>query len=180
MHSPLQAMPGNAPHELFPHTWLASEPIRTLINTAPLGLALLQSLRNETGQITDFSYQLVNPMLCALTNHPPEDLLSQPLTVLSPDVIKTGMLDRLIQVVNTGKPDQHVEEYQLDGNVSHYDQLYLTSGDGVLMLTQDITFSPLSAVERGQQTALLDAIANRESVDSIRDKLLVLLSGQMR
>lgn len=179
MYFPYQTITGDAPPELFSLSWLATEPIRTLINTAPMGLAVLQSLRTETGQIIDFSYQLVNPILCALTNHPSEDLLSHSLTALSPDVAKTGMLERLIRVVNTGLPGQYVEEYRLDGSVSRYDQLYLFSGDGVLMLIQDITFSPLSEDEQSQQDALLSAIASHEPVDVIRVKLLALLTGQM-
>jgi hypothetical protein len=179
MHSPQQAMPGNAPPELFTAIWLTTEPIRTRITTAPLGLALLQSLRNEGGHITDFAYQLVNPMLCALTNHLAEDLLSQPLTSLSPDVVNSGMLARLIQVVQTGKPSQYEEVYRLDGNVSRYDQLYLPAGDGLLMLIQDVTFSPLSVGERRQQAQLLMAIETQESIHTIRDKLLALLSGQL-
>lgn len=178
MLSSAQEIPGNTQSEFFPLQWLNAEPLRTTIHTAPTGVALLKSVRNETGQITDFRYQLVNLMQRALANHPEEDLLGQPLTSLNPDIVGTGMLGRLIQVVDTGQPCQHTEEYRLDGHVGCYDQVYIKSGDGVLMLVQDVTYSPLSSGERLQQAALLDAIQNRGAIADIRSMLVGLISGQ--
>ena len=90
------------------------------------------------------------------------------------------MLTQLIQVVNSGRPYQHVIEYRMDGVVGRYDQVYVKSGDGVLMLVQDVTYSPLSPDERGQQTALLRAIERRHDLETIRSILLTLISGQVR
>lgn len=173
-----QEMPGDTQDDLFPSAWLTSEPIRTLINNAPTGVALLQAVRNTTGQITDFQYRLINPMQQALTNYPDEDLMSLPLTTLNPDVVETGILAQLIEVVRTGQPRLQVTKYRLDGKVGLYDQLYLKSGDGVLMLVQDVTYRPLSAGEHKQQADLLEAIQRKASINSIRTKLVALVSGQ--
>jgi len=178
MHLSAQEIPGNPQFEFFPPEWLNDEPLRTTIHTAPTGIALLKAVRNETGQITDFQYRMANLMQRALTNYPWEDLLRQPLTSLNPDIVGTGMLDRLIQVVDTGQPCQYVEEYRLHGHVGCYDQVYVKSGDGVLMLVQDVTYSPLSSCERLQQAALLEAIQNRGAIADIRSMLVGLITGQ--
>ena len=173
-----QEMPGDAQDDLFPFAWLTTVPIQTLINAAPTGVALLQAVHDESSQIIDFQYQLVNPMQQALTNYPEEDLLRLPLTMLSPDVAETGMLSQLIQVVRSGQPSLQVTKYRLDGDAGLYNQLYLKSGNGVLMLVQDITYHPLSASEQRQQAALLDAVQRKEPIDSVRAKLIALISGQ--
>lgn len=123
MHSSPQETPGDAYPDPFPAAWFTTEPTHTIINTAPAGVALLRAVRSETGQITDFRYWMVNAMHRALAKHPAEDLLSLPLTSLIPDVIKMDMMNRLIEVVNTGQPSRYVEEYRLDGIVGRYDQV---------------------------------------------------------
>jgi hypothetical protein len=164
--------------ELFPQSWLATEPLSSIIDTAAAGVALLGAVRNETGQVTDFTYLMANSMQRALTGHPEEDLLSQPLTVLAADVVESGMLDRLVQVIDTGQPAQHVEEYHLDGLLGRYNQLYIKSGDGVLVLAQDVTHNPLSTAEQQQQLALLQAIKTNNSVTEARLLLIALITGQ--
>ncbi|MBO0947824.1 PAS domain-containing protein [Fibrella forsythiae] len=178
MHPFFQEPSGHSQSALFPQTWLVTDPIASVISTASTGVALLQAVRNDAGQITDFTYLLANSMQKALTGHPEEDILSQPLTVLAPDVVQSGMLERLIQVVDTKQPLQYVEEYQLDGLRGRYNQVYLQSDDGVLVLAQDVTHNPLSVREQAQQTAFLAAIQTNSPVATIRSMLIDLISGQ--
>lgn len=164
--------------DAFSPTWLTSDALRSVLRSAPVGVARLQSLRNETGAIVDFVYHLINPIQRSLARHPEQDLANQSLIQLTPDVVRTGMLERLIQVVTTSQPCQHVEEYRLDDVVGRYDQLYVKSGDGVLMLVQDVTYSPLSAKEQQQQTTFIEAIVRGDAVADLRTKLIELMSGQ--
>ena len=76
MHSFPQETPGDQA-ELFPLAWLTAEPMRTIIASAPTGVALLKAVRNELGEIIDFHYGIANPIQRALAKHPEEDLLSQ-------------------------------------------------------------------------------------------------------
>lgn len=163
---------------LFPQTWLATEPLPGIISTAPTGISLLGTVRDSIGQITDFMYLMTNSMQRALIGLPNEDLLGQPLTTLSPDVVQTGLFDRLVQVVQTGQPAHYIEQYHLDGLTGRYNQLYLKSDDGVLVLTQDVTHHPLSAREQQQQEALLSAIRASAPVAEVRTMLIALISGQ--
>lgn len=179
MHSFFNKPDGPSAPELFPQTWLSTDPVASIIGTAPTGVALFQAVRNEAGLIVDFTYLFANSMQKALTGHPAEDLMNQPLTVLAPDVLQSGMLDRLAAVINTGQPSQYVEEYHLDGLLGRYHQLYVKSGDGVLVLTQDVTHIPLSDREQLQQTALLEAIQSNAPVAETRSRLVALISGQV-
>lgn len=178
MQSSSQETPGGAESDLFSPAWLTSDPISRVLNSAPMGVARLESVRNESEAIVDFTYHLANPIQRALTQHAEWDLVGHSLIVLNPDVVKMGMLERLIHVATTGQPLQHVENYHLDGLIGRYDQLYLKSGDGVLMLVQDVTYSPLSADEQQQQAALMAAIASDHAVAALHAMLIALISGQ--
>lgn len=171
-------MPDNVQNDFFSPDWLRSEPVRILIDAASTGVALLQAVRNAMGQIVDFHYQLINPMQQAIINFPLEDLTSLPLTTLYPDGVRLRMLTLLIRVVHSGQPSVCVEADGVDGDVRLYDQFCLKSGDGVLMLVQDVTYRPLSAYEHQQQANLLEAIQRHDSTDAVRELLIALIRGQ--
>ena len=122
---------------------------------------------------------MVNPVQQSLLKLSAEDVLGQPLVLLSPDVVQAGILDRLRQVVDTGRPGGYTEVYQLDGTAGRFNQVYLKSGDGVLMLVQDVSYRPLALYEQRQQAALLRAINTHQPIADVRAMLLGLMSGQM-
>ncbi|MEZ0611026.1 hypothetical protein ACAW74_21110 [Fibrella sp. WM1] len=178
MPSPSPQLPSYATSDLFSREWLTSEPLRLILNAAPVGVVRLQSRRNQTGEVVDFTYDLVNPILEALAKQAENDMQDQSLIELTPDVVKTGMLTRLIDVVNTGLPRQCAEEYRLDGIVSRFNQLYVRSGDGVLILVQDVSYQPLATGEQQQQTAFMAALVQDDSAADLRAMLIQLISGQ--
>ncbi|MBO0936015.1 PAS domain-containing protein [Fibrella sp. HMF5335] len=180
MNLPLHTADAQAEPELFPYMWLTSRRVWDVINAAPVGISLLQALRSDDADlIDDFQYVFVNPVQEAMIKLLADDIVGQPLTMISPDVTTAGVLDRLRQVVETGQPATQIEAYQLDGITGLFCQVYLKSGDGVLLLVQDVSFRPLSAAEQQQQTALLTAIHNRISAAHIRAMLIALISGQL-
>lgn len=171
-------MPSYAESDLFSTEWLTSDSLKPILNAAPVGVARLQSRRNEAGELVDFTYQLINPIQRAMAKQSEDDMRDQSLIKLTPDVVRTGMLTRLIHVVHTGLPLQYVEEYRLDGIVSRFNQLFLKSSDGVLILVQDISYHALSADEQQQQAAFMMALMHDELAESLRAMLIQLISGQ--
>ena len=105
MYTPPAQPPGDdLQPELFPAVWLTADPLASIIQTAPMGVGRLQAQRESTGLIVDFYCQIANLIQCALTNHPAQDLFTQLLTRLHPDVIPSWMMQRLIEVITTGQP----------------------------------------------------------------------------
>jgi hypothetical protein len=188
MSFPIQQADATAEPELFPYEWLLSEPVQMAISTTAVGVGLLKAVRVAradntdesmvSGKTVDFQYVMINIVYQALIKLIAEDVVGQPLTLLSPDVVPTGILDRLRQVVETGRPGSYTEVYQLDGATGRFNQVYLKSGDGVLMLVQDVSYRPLSLNEQRQQSALLRAINTHVPVGQVRAMLVDLLSGQ--
>ncbi|MBO0929628.1 PAS domain-containing protein [Fibrella aquatilis] len=189
MTQPIPPTNPPADPELFPYNWLISTSVWGVITAAPVGICLLSAQRaatphspgrvSDTGTIADFQYVFLNPVQEAMIKLAADDVVGQPLTMISPDVDASGVLDRLRQVADTGQPTAHTEAYHLDGIAGLFHQVYLKSGDGVLVLTQDVSYQPLSVAEQQQQVDLLTAIHSRTSVASIRARLISLMSGQL-
>jgi hypothetical protein len=175
--------------ELFPIDWLLTDEVQAIIRVSPLGICLLQAIppspsnaagkRNNKDVINDFCYLAVNDVLQAMLNLPIEDIIHRTMRFLSHDANITDVIGRLAQTVYTGEPDQHIETYQLDGVISTYHQIYVASGDGILLLVQDVTYTPLSDLEEAANKRLLVAVRNKVSVTHARTLLLGLISGQI-
>ncbi len=69
----------------------------------------------EQGQIKDFVYRLANQALYDLVGQPAEQVLGQTMTQLFPGVKTNGLLERYIQVVQTGQPQEFEFGYEADG-----------------------------------------------------------------
>jgi PAS domain-containing protein len=175
--------------DLFPMNWVLTDAVQAVVRVSPLGICLLQAVRPSTPDtpnerthqesITDFRYLAVNDVMQAMLSLPVEDILHRTLRFLGHDSKTPDLIRRLAQTARTGQPGQSVETYQLDGVIGTYHQLYVKSDEGVLMLIQDVTYTPLSSQEEAANNRLLQAIESRVSAAEARTLLLELISGQI-
>jgi hypothetical protein len=175
--------------ELFPADWILTDEVQAIIRVSPLGVCLLKALppsqwnesshRSSEDSINDFCYLAVNDVLQAMLNLPIEDIIHRTLRFLSHGTDIDAIIGRLAQTVYTGDPNQHVETYQLDGVIGTYHQFYVRSSEGILLLIQDVTYTPLSDLEEAANERLLLAIRNKATVTHARTLLLGLISGQI-
>ncbi|QKZ14308.1 hypothetical protein [Spirosoma sp. KUDC1026] len=174
---------------LFPVNWILTDAVQAIVRVSPLGVCLLQAVQSsgidmsdERGPeelVMDFSYLAVNEVLQSMLNLPIDDILHRTLRFLTYDDNVSHLISRLAQAVLTGQPGQFVGTYQLDGVPGTYHHLYVKSDDAVLMLIQNITYTPLTGQEQAANDWLLQAIENRVSVTQARAQLLDLISGQL-
>jgi PAS domain S-box-containing protein len=116
-----------------------AELLKTIIDTAFGGMALLKAMRDETGQIVDFRYEFANPVKAAHLALPLEELIGTTLQTLFPAVKQSGMWERLLQVMETGHTIRNLEEWHLAGKTILIDQQYVKVADGVLAWDKDVT-----------------------------------------
>jgi hypothetical protein len=88
----------------------------------------------------------------------------------------TDVIARMVRVVESGTPQHHLDVFELGGIVTQHDQLYLKSGDGVLVLVMDVTYTPLSTKERRERAELIQAMATNAPVQDIRARLTDLIA----
>jgi PAS domain S-box-containing protein len=113
--------------------------LKTITDTAFGGMALLEAIRDEAGQITDFRYAFANPVKAAFLGLPLSELIGNTLQTLFPAVKQSGMWERLLQVMESGQTTRNLEEWHRAGNTIMIDQQYVKVEDGVLAWDKDVT-----------------------------------------
>lgn len=159
--SPVRPAPQKA-HPEDSHAGL----LKTIIDTAFGGVALLNALRDEKGQIVDFRYEFANPVKAAHLALPLEDLIGKTLQTLFPAVKQSGMWERLLQVMESGETFRHLEEWHRAGKTILIDQQYVKVNDGVLAWDKDVT-----QVVRAEQEAREKAEQFRSLVENTPDAI---------
>lgn len=121
------------------HLHKRNQVLKTVVDTCPVRLVLLQAVRVEE-TIVDFRYDFSNPIDAALAGLTSEQMTGQSLKGLFPQVSHIDFFNRLVEVLQTGQ----AQHYQQQRNKLHHppawsDVTLTPCGDGVLYTSQDIT-----------------------------------------
>jgi signal transduction histidine kinase/CheY-like chemotaxis protein len=113
-----------------------AELLEAVFNTSTLGIHVLESLRNESGQIIDFSIRLTNTMS--------EKIAGRKVTGMRmlegwPHTKEIGLFDRFIATVETGVPVDYEQYYEADGVRAWFRWLASKLNDGLYVTIEDIT-----------------------------------------
>jgi PAS domain S-box-containing protein len=104
---------------------------------------LLEAVRDEAGQITDFVYVDANPAACAYNGIDYPNLVGAQLLDLQPGSVGHGLLEQYRQVVETGEPlvldDTAYAQEFLGGGERRYDVRATRVGDGLSYTWRDVT-----------------------------------------
>jgi PAS domain S-box-containing protein len=103
----------------------------------------LEAVRDEAGQIVDFTYVDANPAACAYNRLQYRDLVGSRLLDLQPGNVGYGLLEQYRQVVETGEPlvldDIVYAQELLGGQERRYDVCAARVGDGLSYTWRDVT-----------------------------------------
>jgi PAS domain S-box-containing protein len=101
---------------------------------------ILDSVRDETGQIVDFVWAYVNPKAAEILQHPVEDLVGQRLLeVLPGNRANSELFERYVRVVETGEPHDLELSHVADGITGWFRNMTVKLRDGVAISFSDIT-----------------------------------------
>lgn len=135
-----------------------AERLETILNTALTAISVLETVRDETGKITDFRYTLVNREVLRADDFPESMFIGNKLSELFPGVIESGLLDRYVAVAESGVPQQFEMHYQYDGYNSWQLLAISPHGDGVVVSYTDITPQKQAELRAREQAELLESI----------------------
>lgn len=112
--------------------------LEAILSHAPTGLSLFEPVW-ENGQIKDFVCLVTNAVNATITGYSIEKLVAQSLRTLFPGAISLGLLDRMIDVALTGRPQKYQKNVKNDG-LSIWGQFTLSQvGKNVLLTVIDIS-----------------------------------------
>ncbi|RFM31846.1 ATP-binding protein [Chitinophaga silvisoli] len=99
-------------------------------------IQVFDAVRDKNGAITDFTWKIQNSKGFQQNG----DLIGKRLLQLNPAVIPSGIFARMVQVADTGVPNEQEQYYSYEQfEEQWFYQALVKQNDGVLMTTRDIT-----------------------------------------
>jgi PAS domain S-box-containing protein/putative nucleotidyltransferase with HDIG domain len=154
----------------------SEELFRVSQEMSPDGFTILHPLRNEKGEIIDFTWVYENKTIARINGTDPEEVKGKRMLDLFPTHKGTSIFEAYIYVSNSGKP-QIIEEVYVGEIVSRPTWLRLvvvSMGEDIAILAQDITERKLAEEKLAKsyeslQKALNDAINTMVKIVELRD-----------
>ncbi|TVP61001.1 MAG: diguanylate cyclase [Nodularia sp. (in: Bacteria)] len=135
--------------------------LSSVLNSSLDGIAALQAVRNpETGNIEDFRYLVVNPVIAKVFQRSREEMIGKLVLKRFLTKIQPELFDNFIEVVETGKVLEQ-DFYYPSRNSFWYHFVAVKLGDGFAITTRDIT------VRKQMELALQDANHKLEQLVNI-------------
>ncbi|XWK90952.1 MAG: PAS domain S-box protein [Phormidium sp.] len=143
---------------------------------------ILESVRDETGQIVDFKWTYVNPTAARILQKSQEELLGERLLELLPgNKANSELFERYVKVVETGEPHDIELRYESEGIVGWFRNMAVKLDDGVAISFSDVSDRKRAEVEREELLAReRTAREQAEAANRIKDEFLAVLSHELR
>ncbi|HEX2533142.1 MAG TPA: PAS domain-containing protein [Chitinophagaceae bacterium] len=139
-----------------------SEFSNSILEASQNGIYVLEAIRGEEGQLTDFIFLTGNQQFGKLTGKPVEDYIGRRFLDLFPTTSE-GLFRQFRQVLETGIT-HHIENYHAVAFNRWYNSTIARLGESRLVITfQEVTKQREAAMHIEQQKALLDNILKHSS-----------------
>lgn len=147
--------------------------LQSVFDTSLIGMSVLEAVRDEKDNISDFRIQLVNKELEKETGR--TDLTGRLYTAVFPGIRETGILELMLRVIATGKPEQ-MEYYYSYGDIRKwFCCMYVKRDDGLVATKLDITEQKKAEERIREDAAMIKSIA-----DAVPDMLYLIDTRELR
>ncbi|GAA4401250.1 hypothetical protein GCM10023187_15210 [Nibrella viscosa] len=149
--------------------------LQGVLDSAPAGVIQLRAVRNQEGQITDFRVMAVNKSTVQILRQSPEQMIGQVWSTIYPHYKDYGLMDRYIQVVETGTPQTFETYYNDDGIEGWFQVTAVRQDDGFILTVLDITETKQAQVTQQELATMLANILDASMtsfslLDSVRNE----------
>jgi len=142
--------------------------LTAIVEKSPAGIALFAPILDETGQLIDFTYKLINQVNAATLGLTVEQHSNQSLLTLFPLVKGNVFWKKLIACYQTGQSQQLTGHFIALGFDIWIDGKFDKVGRDVLWMCLDITQLKQAQMELEKQLTNLQAAKNRVDTDLSR------------
>jgi two-component system NarL family sensor kinase len=111
--------------------------LQSVFDTTLIGMSLLKPIRNEQGQIVEFTIMLVSKELEIETGR--TDLVGTLYSKEFPGIKKSGIYDLMLRVMESGKSEHLEYYYPFDGFDKYFSCTFVKMEDGLVASNLDIT-----------------------------------------
>jgi len=141
-----------------------TELLQAILDHTQTGIAVMQSVRNECGQVIDFRFTHLNPDAERITQRRRGDLIGQQYSVAWPEARTNGVLGWHIRVAQTGEPAKiNGVPITVGPYTGWYNIRIRPFNDGVIATFVDVTALKKAELATQQQTDLLRSVLDSSS-----------------
>lgn len=140
--------------------------VENLLESIPVGIAVMNAIRSPDGQLIDFWVVRVNSVLQDIFCLSPDQLLGRTLTVAFAFAGASGLLSRSIASVELGDKQSFEMPFGSRQNAGWYRVSMVPQGDQVILAVTDISDSRRAQLAHHQEAELLQSVLHA-SHDSI-------------
>ncbi|WP_266366627.1 ATP-binding protein [Tellurirhabdus rosea] len=132
--------------------------LHTVVDNIHSGIALLEPLRDEAGEVTDLKFLLVNDINAAVSGYTPEEFRQGTQLTLFPESRQSGLFDWMAEVTRTGQSIRRTVPYGHDNINGWFDLSIVPAGDLVLFSFLDVSQTKQEEVAHRRTANLLQTI----------------------
>ncbi len=110
--------------------------LQSVMSAVLTGVLVLDCVRDNGGEVVDFTYRLTNPLFEKITGR---KLVGSRLLEQYPGMGTSGIFDRLKAVVDTGQPADFEQYYKTEGFNHWFRITGVKLGDGLVSSIEDVT-----------------------------------------
>jgi len=115
------------------------EDLRASIDALEEALFRMSALRDTTGRIVDFRYELCNAAALKVLGRTQDEVIGRHLLELFPSHVDNGLFDAYVRVVETGEPLRFEFPFEEAGVVGEFEVTVSRVGDGYVLAGHDIS-----------------------------------------
>lgn len=117
----------------------SKELLQSVFDSSPNSISVYKTIYNSAGEIVDFEILAANAFTLRTTGITPGQLIGKRLGQVFPHTLRTGVLQKFIEVATTGKPEDFERWYEGEG-MHHWFRFIVTRSEDLLVVTtEDIT-----------------------------------------
>jgi len=113
--------------------------LQNVIKSTNNVISYFEPVKDEKGDIVDFSILYTNEEIKNATGHTPDELVQQKISEAYPFLMENGVFELFCEAVSTGKPVEFERDYVFNGVHMWFDTYAIKTGDGVCVTSMNIS-----------------------------------------
>lgn len=141
-----------------------------VLNSSLSGLQVFKSVRDESGNIIDFEWLMVNNSVLNLWGKTRENVIGKRLNTLFPGAKSSGIFDKYVKAANERETQDFTQHYNSEGLNHWFHIVAMPYGDGFILSTDDITSRVLAEEELKNTNLALEEKVKRRTAQLQKQK----------
>jgi PAS domain S-box-containing protein len=121
-------------------------------------IAYCEAVRDPDGRVIDFTYRLTNTASDTIVGFSADQIIGKRITTFFPELKESGLLQQLIDVVDSGQPKRVEQTYRVDDNEGWYLMSMVPLLNGIVINYKDISASKQAARQIEEQALIFDDV----------------------